>query len=198
LLKDSEDSAAVQNGRFDIGGTAAGQQAQRRADGDPIDAAIHGALDRLDARRQRIRDPQTGRWVLGNGGRLSTGHRSDQYWADLEPVRQEIEQRVLRQLALTGDDAPETAIGLAGAYAEARLIRRSEFLQLTRIEDATATPRQRKRINDRRRRHLAAWAMAFDRELKAAMALGLERRERQALTPHEYWEQRQRQQQETS
>ncbi len=154
------------------------QRQPRPLDGDPVDAVIGLALDRLDARRQRVRDPKTGQFVLNNGGRLETGERSEAFWLDLEPARREIEDRVRVQLGLTGDDAAETALGIAGAYAEARLIRRSEFLQLSRLEDIPANLKQRRKVNERRRRHLSAWSMAFDRELKAAMALGLERRTR--------------------
>lgn len=150
------------------------QPPARRPDGDAVDDAICKALDRLDVRRERVRDSKTGRWTLANGGRLETGLHSERFWSELEPARAAIEARVCAQLGLTDDR--ETAVGLAGAYAEARLIRRSEFLQLTRLEDQPTNARQRRRVNERRRRHLTAWAMAFDRELKAAMALGLERR----------------------
>lgn len=161
----------------------AGQGPLRSFHGDPIDDAISRALDRLDARRVRVRDPKTGRWTIANGGRLETGEHSWPFFADLEPAREEIERRVCAQLGLDAK-APdsETQYGLIGAYAEARLIRRSEFLQLTRIEDDVTTAKQRRRLHDRRRRHLAAWALAFDRELKAALALGLERKTRR-VTP---------------
>ena len=151
----------------------------RTPDGvDLVDGVIRNALDHLAARRQRVRDPLTGRWTLDNGGRLETGLRSEAFWVDLEPARAEIETRVRTQLGLDDEDAAETAIGLAGAYAEARLIRRSEFLQLTRMETEPTTAKQRRGVHERRRRHLAAWALAFDRELKVAQALGLERKAR--------------------
>ena len=140
----------------------------RSPNGDSVDGLIWQALDRLDARRERVRDPETGRWTLGNGGRLETGQRSDLFWMDLEPARMVIERRVCQQLGLASNDPRETVIGLAGAYAEARLIRRSEFLQLTRLEDAATNAKMRRRLQDRQRRHLTAWALAFDRELKAA------------------------------
>ena len=159
----------------------------RELDGDTIDGVICRALDRLDARRDRVRDPQTGRWTLANGGRLVTGVHSERFWGDLEPARAAIEQRVCAQLGFTVEDGRETALGLAGAYAEARLIRRSEFLQLTRLEDAPTSAKQRTRRHERRRQHLNAWALAFDRELKAALALGLERKAKQLPpTPADY------------
>ena len=142
----------------------------------PVDVVIIRALDHLDARRQRVRDPVTGRWVLGNGGRLETGLRSERFWVDLEPARVAIEASVRHQLGLDDSEAPETALGTVGAYAEARLIRRSEFLQLTRIEDQPTTAKALRRLHERRRQHLTAWGMAFDRELKAAGLLGLGRR----------------------
>src|SRR5262245_4105795 len=138
----------------------------RRSDGGGIDVAITDALDRLDARRQRVRDPETGRWTTGNGGRLVTGLSSDSFWRDLEDARRDIEQAVKRQLGLDADDAPETALGLAGALAEARLIRRSEFLQLARMEDVPVARQRRKQAAERRRQHLHAWATAVDREMR--------------------------------
>lgn len=166
------------NSRLDRPEAPEGQAPARESDGDPIDGVIREALDHLDARRQRVRDRQTGRWTLANGGRLETGIHSERFWSDLERARMEIERRVCQQLGFTVDDAPETALGVVGAYAEARLIRRSEFLQLARIEDEPVNAKQRKRQHERRRRHLTAWALAFDRELKAALALGLARQAR--------------------
>jgi hypothetical protein len=150
----------------------------RWPDGDPVDAIIAAALDRLDARRQRVRGVG-GRWAVGNGGRLVTGERSDAFWASLEDARATIVEKVRLQLALNGDNAPETAVALVGAYAEAQLIRRSEFLQLTRLSNVPTTSKQERQQHDRRRRHLTAWAVAFDRELRAATLLGFARRSRQ-------------------
>lgn len=165
------------------------QEGARFPDGDDaVDTAIVDALDRLAARREKVRDPKTGRWTVGNGGRLETGSRSVLFWQDLEPARAEIEERVKTQLALTDEGAPETALGLAGAYAEARLIRRSEFLQLTRLEDEPGNAKQRKARDDRRRRHMSNWAASFDRELRSALALGLERRTKMAPNVHELLE----------
>ncbi|MGH6691135.1 MAG: hypothetical protein ACREF4_10730 [Gammaproteobacteria bacterium] len=149
--------------------------------GDPIEGVIVRALDRLDARRRRVRDPATGRWTVGNGAALKTG-LPDSFWTDLEPARAEIVGRVRVQLGLDdAHDGRETALGVVDALAEARLIRRSEFLQLTRLNDAAGVARSAKgrlRQQERRRAHLTAWAMAFDRELRAAGVLGLERKAR--------------------
>jgi hypothetical protein len=147
---------------------------------DQIDDVIVRALDRLAARRERVRDPKTGRWTFANGGRLETGLHAESFWVDLEPARAEIVARVRVQLGLDEeDDGRETALGVIDALAEARLIRRSEFLQLTRLDEAPAgRVKQRRRQQERRRAHMTAWAMAFDRELRAAQALGLEKKVR--------------------
>jgi hypothetical protein len=150
----------------------------RWPDGDPVDNVISAALDRLDERRRRVRGAG-GRWAFANGGNLVTGERSEPFWASLEPARQEIVDRVKVQLALDDVGAPETLLQLTSAYAEAVLIRRSEFLQLTRLTGAPTTAKQQRQLHDRRRRHLAAWATAFDRELKASVILGFTRRTKQ-------------------
>lgn len=147
---------------------------------DLIDDVILRALDRLDARRSRVRDPKTGRWTLANGGRLETGLHAESFWTDLEPARALIMQGVRVQLGLDEEfDGRAVLAGVIGGYAEAQLIRRSEFLQLARLEEVpTSAPKQRRRQHERRRVHLTNWSMAFDRELRSALAIGLEKKAR--------------------
>lgn len=159
----------------------------RGPDGDPVNGLILDALAHAERRRAQSHDPQTGQWTSANGGRLETGVHSVDFWQALEPARALIEQRVRQQLGLTDGDGCEVASGVIGAYAEADLIRRSEFFQLTRLQpEPAATAKQRRRQADRRRRHLQTWGLAFDRFMKAAVVLGLERKARRVPNLAEY------------
>jgi hypothetical protein len=139
---------------------------------------MHEARERLGGRPER--DATTGRFLRGNVGALSTGARSAAFWREVNEAKAVIMARVLANLG-GADEAGEIKAGVIEQYAEAKLLRRSLFLDIT-AAGGTATQK------NRARRLLAPYGQAFDRELKAAQVLGLARQPRRASTVAELLE----------
>jgi hypothetical protein len=129
-----------------------------------FDGQIHAALDGLLGRSLMRGDD--GRFVAG---KAKTGEYADGFWRELEPVKAGIVSRVRRQLAVDDDDGRETLINLIDGYAEAHLLRKSTFMQLARRGGPVTNKGKVRGL-------LQAWGTFFDREMRAAERLGLERR----------------------
>jgi hypothetical protein len=112
-----------------------------------------------------------GRFTSANTAHLQTLEHSAQLWVALEPLKLEMTTRVRAQLAADGDDAAETLLGTIDAYVEARLLRSSAFVRLCQLGGFMTS-------KGRARALLSTWGSAFDREMRAAEKLGLERRAR--------------------
>jgi hypothetical protein len=143
------------------------------------DGQIRAALDGLVARTNE-RDHK-GRFQRDNTGRLSTLEYSAQLRAALEPLKRDMVERVRVQLAADTDDAPETLLGLIDGYVEARLLRSSAFVRLAQLGGFMTSKGKARAL-------LSTWGAAFDRELRAADKLGLQRRARRTQTPIEWLE----------
>jgi hypothetical protein len=122
----------------------------------------------------RERDAK-GRWKPGNQARLLVGERSIAFWTSQEAVRREMVDAVLRDLGTTREDASVAVLACADSLAQACLVRDSAFLRLAENGGPLSA-------SDRARRSFVVWAAAFDRALKAAITLGLERRPRKVPT----------------
>jgi len=129
--------------------------------------------DALSALVQRpSRDPVTQRFV-GPGPNIAAGKtlaRSANFWTALEPLKQELVERVRTDLAVDASSV-ETVLGLIDGYVEARLFRSSMFLRLAE-QGGPITNKGRTRAL------YTAYLAALDRETKLAQVLGLERRAR--------------------
>lgn len=140
-----------------------------------IDGQIGAALDGLLARSQ-MRGVK-GRFIAGTA---KTGEHADGFWVDLEPVKQEIVSRVRRQLAVDDDDSRETLVNLIDGYVEAHLLRKSTFMQLARRGGPVTNKGKVRGL-------LQAWGVFFDREMRAAERLGLERRSKSITKSPRQW-----------
>jgi len=146
-------------------------QDQVAPEGRDVIADLETARERIGSRPDR--DSQTGRFVAGNGAAAVTRGRSAAFWAEVAIAKAEIMRRVLSDLAAS-DEPTEVLAGVVEAYAEAKLLRRSLFLDITAAGGTTTTKNHARRL-------LTPYGAAFDRELKAAHAIGLTRRARIAL-----------------
>lgn len=102
---------------------------------------------------------------------VKSGARSTALWDALAPAKAAIIARVRTDLGIVDDDAAETLLRTIDAYAEASLLRESQFAQLVQL-GGPATPKGKSRV------HLTAWATAVDRESRLAQVIGLARRAR--------------------
>lgn len=145
---------------------------------DGTDARIKSALDSLLS-KSLARDNK-GRFVHGQ---VKTGAESEGLFNDLAPLKAEIVAAVRVQLAADHDDAPPTLLAVIDAFAEAHLLRKATFMQLS----ARGGPVTNK---GRVRGLLSAWGSFFDKEIRAAERLGLQRLSRRVLeSPREWLEQ---------
>lgn len=142
------------------------------------DGRIRSALDTMLSKSLERDDK--GRFVHGH---VTTGAESRGFFDDLAPVKADIVTSVRAQLAADHDDAPPTLLALIDAFAEAHLLRKATFMQLA----SRGGPITNK---GRVRGLLAAWGSFFDREIRAAERLGLQRQSRPvAESPREWLEQ---------
>lgn len=133
------------------------------------DGRIRAALDAVLS--APVRDPQSGQFVRGI---VRTGADSQLFWSTLAPIKADIVGRVRAQLAVENDDGRETLLGMIDAYAEARLLRQSAFLRMSSQGGPVTTKGKTRGL-------LQAWGSFFDREMRAAERLGLERRQKETL-----------------
>jgi hypothetical protein len=139
-----------------------------------IDGRVADAVDAVLALPLR---GEKGRFVRAP---LKDGQHSAELWNRLEPIKADIVARVRRQLAVDDDDGRETLLALIDGYAEAHLLRKSAFHQLTRRGGPVTNKGKPRGL-------LAAWGAFFDREMRAAEKLGLERRARTAKRSTRAW-----------
>ena len=109
---------------------------------------------------------------------IKSGARSDTLWNALAPAKAAIVAKVRADLAIEGDDAPETLLRLIDAYAEASLLRESQFALLVTL-GGPVTGKGKMRV------HLSAWSAAVDRENRLAAQIGFERRAKPVTTVSE-------------
>jgi hypothetical protein len=143
-----------------------------------IDGHIGAALGGLLARRSE-RDSK-GRFTRDNTGHLGGLEHSMQLRAALEPLKRDMVLSVRRQLAADSDNAPETLLGVIDAYCEARLLRSSAFVRLSQLGGFMTSKGKARAL-------LGTWASAFDREMRAAERLGLERRSKSISKSPRAW-----------
>lgn len=130
-----------------------------------IGAALGGLLARTSERDNK------GRFTRDNAAHLTTLEHSSQLRAALEPLKRELIARMRIQLCADVEDAPETLLGVIDAYAEARLLRSSAFVRLAQLGGFMTSKGKARAL-------LSTWGAAFDREMRAAEKLGLERKAR--------------------
>ena len=147
-----------------------GPDPERRNDGQ-----IQAAVDALMA-RSLLRN-EKGQFVAGA---VKTGEHSEGFWTDLAPVKANIVARVRKQLAVEDDDGRETLLNLIDGYAEAHLLRRSSFMRLCAMGGPVTNKGKVRGL-------LHAWGTFFDREMRAAEKLGLERRARRVKQTTRDW-----------
>lgn len=140
------------------------------------DGRIGDALTELAGRPAR--DQQTGRFIAGNPAHLEGLEYSQQLKAALAPLKRELIERVRGQLAADGD-APETLLGVIDMYCEARLLRSSAFVRMSQLGGFMTSKGKARAL-------LKTWESAYDRELRAAERLGLERRARSVKSTREW------------
>jgi hypothetical protein len=141
------------------------------------DGPIPQVLDSVLARS--LQRDQKGRFVHGA---VKTGEHSERLWSELAPVKAEIVAAVRRQLAADAEDAPPTLLAIIDGFAEAHLLRKSTFMQLAQRGGPVTNKGKVRGL-------LQAWGAFFDREMRAAEKLGLERRSRNVNeTPREWLE----------
>jgi hypothetical protein len=131
-----------------------------------VEDRVRDVVETLTARPTR--DPASGRFVAGSlAGAASTLAHSRHLLDALGTVKREV---VARVLADRGGEAgvSETLLGLVDAYAEARLLRQSMWVQLNE-QGGPITGK------GKRRALLGAYLNAVDREMKLAQVVGLER-----------------------
>ena len=148
-------------------------------DADPaeetgIDGQVRAALN--DVLSQPVRNDK-GQFVRGI---LQGGEHSIELRRALEPAKRAIVQRVCVQLAVNADDGNETLAGVIDAYAEARVMRQSSFMRLSSLDGPVSN-------KGRQRALVAVWGSFFDREMRAAERLGLERRARKVKQSTRDW-----------
>ena len=145
---------------------------------EPIDitGSVTEALERLQG--QSGRDPVTGQFIAGNTAAGKTLARSEVFWHAVDDTKRELVERTKSALAVD-NSTPETLLGLIDGYAEARLLRMALFQQLVSVGGPVT-------VKGKSRPLYAAWGQAFDRELKAAVTLGLERAAKPVASPMDY------------
>jgi hypothetical protein len=137
-----------------------------------INGSVSEALERLQG--QSGRDPVTGQFIAGNTAAGKTLARSEVFWQAVDDTKRELVERTKAALAVD-NSTPETLLGLIDGYAEARLLRMALFQQLVSVGGPVT-------VKGKSRPLYAAWGQAFDREHKAAVTLGFERRQKLAAS----------------
>lgn len=145
-----------------------GPDASPQTSSNPLDPTptVRTALQDIDSRPER--DPETGRWIAGGLGKVTTLEESTQFWAAVAPAKAALAERVALDLAADSDTAT-TMLGLIDAYAEARLFRTAMFLRLTDLGGPVTTKGKARAL-------YKAYLAALDREMKLATTIGLDRR----------------------
>lgn len=136
-----------------------------------LSAAVDAMLDRSLMRGA------DGRFITGQ---VKTGEFSASFAADVAPLKVNTINRVKAQLAIAEGDGTETLLNTIDMYAEMNLLRRATFMQIA----ASGGPITNK---GKLRALTSAYLSFFDRELKAAEKLGLERRSRRTHTTTRDW-----------
>ena len=110
----------------------------------------------------------TGHFVAGNVEAGTTLARSEAFWTAVGPAKRELLERVRVDAGLNGE-AAETLNGLMDAYAEARLLRSSQFVRLVELGGPITTKGKARAL-------YSTYLAALDREIKLAQIIGIERR----------------------
>ncbi len=135
----------------------------------PVEGQVRDALD--DLAQRPTRDAGTGRFITGNVAGGTTLARSEHFWDAVGAAKRELADQVLADLGADDGAAAETLVGIADAYAEARLLRHAMFLRLVELGGPVTTKGKARAL-------FSSYLQALDRETRLAQALGLERKAR--------------------
>lgn len=130
------------------------------------------------AARSSDRDA-SGRFTKHNAASVKTWRDSTMLKADLAPLKADLVARVYVDLGLTADEVPEVMRTCIDMWAEATILRQVAFTRLSQ-QGGPITNKGRTRAL------LATWQTAFDRELRVAERIGLERRAKPAQSLHDW------------
>jgi hypothetical protein len=168
-------TGSVASGSSDAAATEADSPSQEIGN-DGTDARIKSAVDTLLS-RSLMRDEKTGRF---KHGAVKHGANAEGLFSDLASLKAELVQAVRVQLAADHADAPPTLLAIVDAFCEAHLLRKATWFQLASRGGPVTS-------KGRLRGLLSAWSSFFDKELRAAERLGLQRLTREVSASPRDW-----------